>query len=89
MVDLERLMAALSDEVILRQESDKTEELSEVFLESIQKTLREIKTGADSDDFSDLSVINFIILADSLGYDHREISNFVKSLNLVDSETEE
>jgi len=84
MAKIDSLLSALQGEVqrITDEKAslDRSEELAEVFLEAIHKTLRDIKLGADSDDFPDLTVINFVLLAAEKEFDVRSISSFVKAL---------
>lgn len=47
-----------------------------IFADAIHKTLVEIKQGADSREFPDLVVINFIIQAAREGYSAKEIKDF-------------
>lgn len=59
---------------------DKTDELSAVFEEAIKAALRDIKAGADSDDFRELAVINFVMMTAELNYDIRSVKLFVEQL---------
>lgn len=79
------LMVALRGEVdrIVEKKAveDKSEELSEILLDSIHKTLREIKMGANSDEFQDLTVVNFVLTADNAGYPVDSIKSFIHELS--------
>lgn len=84
MASISQLLSALHGEVnriaLEQAEEDKTEELSEVLLDAINLTMREIKYGADSDDFADLTVANFMIEAAKRDYSDAAIARFVKAL---------
>lgn len=81
------LLDALKGEVdrisTQRAAEDKTEELSELLVDSIHQTLKEIKMGANSEDFQDLTVINFVVSADDAGYSSETIRSFVQGLKTV------
>jgi hypothetical protein len=55
--------------------------LTSLFQTSINKTMEEIKLGANSIDFPDFVVINLIINAAQAGYSVLEIKVFVDSLS--------
>lgn len=57
-----------------------SKDMYEIFEQSIHKTIVEIKDGADSDDFSDLVVINLLIEAAQQGHDTETIRKFVERL---------
>lgn len=63
--------------------NDKSDELEELLLLSINNSLHEIKMGADSEEFQDLTMINFVINADDAGYSVPVIHEFVKELKSV------
>ena len=81
---ISEILAALHNEVsrIATEQAgiDKSDELEAVLLESIHRTLVEIKEGADSDDFADLTVANFIIAAAEADYSTPSIDLFVSAL---------
>ena len=79
--DLYAALQSEVDRVVHEQEAaDKSDELSEVLLATIRETLGQIKLGADSDEFAELTIINFIIRASDEGYTPLEIKNFVQTL---------
>lgn len=86
------LMEALRSEVDriarTRAHEDQTEALSELLLESINKTLREIKLGARAEEFQELTIINFVVSADEAGYSTETIADFVNELKAVRHEEE-
>lgn len=92
MAHINELMFALKSEISRiseeRSGQDHQEELSEILLEAVNKTLREIKMGADSDDFQELTIINFIILADSAGFPSDILLSFVNELKKSDEDLE-
>lgn len=55
--------------------------LEEIFESAVDQTMREIKFGANSDDFKDLVVVNFVVAAAKNGYATDEIHNFVMKLS--------
>lgn len=81
------LMEALRGEVdritTEKASEDKREELSGLLLDSIHKTLREIKMGAHTEDFQELTVVNFVVTADAAGYSTDTIRDFVQELGSV------
>ena len=84
MARIEELINALNNEVhrIADQrvaEEARREELSSLLLDAIHKTLKEIKMGASSSDFQELTVVNFIIMAAD-SFTTEEIRGFVEEL---------
>lgn len=81
------LMRAIHSEVEAIAErnanNEDREELKTIFVDSIHHTLRDIKRGADSDTFQDLTVANFIISAGGAGYPPPAIREFVRELAAV------
>lgn len=69
---------------LISQKSNDREDLSKIFSKALRKTVIEIQRGANLDDFTDLAVINLIIMADSDGYSPREINDFVQKLKPYD-----
>lgn len=85
MADLGDLMAALKGEIdrisSSRAADVKSDELSGILLLSIHSTLRDIKQGANSDEFQDLTVLNFVVSADAAGYSKDSIQSYVRELS--------
>lgn len=54
--------------------------LEGIFSEVIGQTMKEIKAGANSDDFADLVVINLLIRAGQEGFHATEVQGFVQTL---------
>jgi len=54
--------------------------LDTLFIQAITKALEDIKRGADSDEFQELSVVNLLLEASDAGYSHQEIGDFVRAL---------
>lgn len=83
------LIAAIKEEAqqvteARAQEATETEEeLQGILADSIQLTLKEIKEGANSEEFKDLTVINFLIQADDAGYSPEVIRGFVQDLKTI------
>lgn len=81
------LLAALRGEVdrIVQSKVDEDlrEELSELLIFSISATLHDIRMGAQSDEFQELTVLNFVVSADGAGHSKETISAFVRELNNV------
>lgn len=59
--------------------------LNDVLSLSIEKTMLEIKTGANPKDFHDLVIINFIIDSDDYGFKAKEIKEYV--ITIKDAQT--
>lgn len=59
--------------------------LGETFIDSIHLALDDIKRGADSDDFRDLAVANFLISAAQHRVPTDDVANFVSSLGESES----
>ena len=55
--------------------------LKDVFDEAVHKSMLEVKGGADSDNFSDFVIINFITIAARMGYSTENIRKFVADLS--------
>lgn len=87
MAQLGDLMAALKAEVdrisASRAQETEREELSDILLTSIHSTLRDIKYGANSDEFQELTVLNFVTHADSAGHAPEAIRSYVQELSKV------
>lgn len=74
-----------SKAVLLEQENnDDRLDLGLLFIKSIQKTVREIREGANTDDFADLTVINLIIMGANEGYEADEMRSFIQKLKSDD-----
>ena len=75
-----------SKAVLLEQENnDDRLDLGLLFIKSIQKTVREIREGANTDDFADLTVINLIIMGANEGYEADEMRSFIQKLKSDDN----
>ena len=55
-------------------------ELSSLFIRAIKKTNREIKLGLDTDLFTDLVVVNFLVLAAQKKLPIERVERFVEQL---------
>lgn len=64
--------------------NDNRVDLGELFMKSIRKTMKEIRHGANSDDFSELVVVNLIIMGSNEGYSAEEMKDFVMDLKSTD-----
>lgn len=80
LISLIRSKAVLLEE----QYDDPRVELGVLFMRAIQKTVREINEGANSEDFSDLTVINLIIMGANEGYEADEMRSFINKLKTDD-----
>lgn len=69
-------VAAFVNEVKSRSGSDDSR-LDRVFELSVSQAMREVKMGADSDDFADMVILNFVTNAARAGCSAREIRSFV------------
>ena len=72
-------IAAFVDEVRSRSGGDDSG-LDRVFERSVSQAMREVKMGADSDDFADMVVMDFVVNAARAGYSAEEIRAFVHFL---------
>lgn len=54
--------------------------LNDVFFHAMQKSVQEIGHGADSADFAELTIMNFIIMGDSEGYQPEDLKSFISEL---------
>lgn len=82
--------AIRSKAVLLDQENnDDRLDLGALFMKAIQKTVREITKGADTDSFADLTVINLIIMGAEEGYGADEMRVFINELKVSDSDGDE
>lgn len=72
-------VAAFVNEVKSRSGSDDSR-LDRVFELSVSQAMREVKMGADSDDFSDMVILNFVTNAARAGCSAEEIRAFVRFL---------
>lgn len=82
MSKLVSLISAIKVEVdrINQSETDTRTSLASLLIRSIDKTMIEIKRGADSDDFPDLTIINLIIMGAQEGYSAGEMRGFIEEL---------
>lgn len=82
MSKLVNLISAIKVEVdrINQSETDTRTSLASLLIRSIDKTMIEIKRGADSDDFPDLTIINLIIMGAQEGYSAGEMRGFIEEL---------
>lgn len=87
---LHDLIGAILQEAdrINQSEEDPRVDLSLLLIRSIEKTMVEIKRGANSDDFQDLTVINLIIMGSDEEYTADEMRVFIQDLK-TDAEPEE
>ena len=65
---------------INQSEEDTRTELSVLLIRAIEKTMVEIKRGANSEDFQDHTVINLIIMGASEDYTADEMKLFIADL---------
>lgn len=72
-------VAAFVNEVKSRSGSDDSR-LDRVFELSVSQAMREVKMGADSDDFADIAILNFVTNAARAGCSAEEIRAFVHFL---------
>jgi hypothetical protein len=82
MSKLVSLISAIKVEVdrINQSETDNRTPLASLLIRSIDKTMIEIKRGADSDDFPDLTIINLIIMGAQEQYTAAEMRGFIEEL---------
>lgn len=90
MSKLVSLISAIKSEVdrINQSETDVRTPLASLLIRSIDKTMIEIKRGADSEDFPDLTIINLIIMGAQEGYTAGEMRGFIDELK-PDSDPDE
>lgn len=72
-------VAAFVNEVKSRSGGDNSR-LDRVFELSVSQAMREVKMGADSDDFADMVILNFVTNAARAGCSASEIRSFVRFL---------
>jgi len=72
-------VAAFVNEVKSRSGSDDSR-LDRVFELSVSQAMREVKMGADSDDFADMVILNFVTNAARAGCSAEEIRTCVRFL---------
>lgn len=75
--------------ILISQNTDEREDLGVLFMKALKKTVIEIQNGANSDEFSDLTVVNLIILGDKEGYSADEMREFIQELKSPDDDEEE
>lgn len=77
------LVEAIKAEAVKSINSSKDERLplEDIFEKSLRQTLREIKFGADSRNFPELVIINFIISSSKNGYEAYEIRDVLESIS--------
>lgn len=81
----------LEAEKVSHKEIDTRQDLTVIFQDSISQTMQEIKLGANSSEFPDFVMINFIIAAFKEGFNANEIKDFIDhtlELNYDDYEGE-
>lgn len=76
LIDAIRSRSSLINEEL----NDDRVDLGDLFIKSIRKTMKEIRHGANSDDFSELVVVNLIIMGSNEGYTSEEMKDFVMNL---------
>lgn len=79
---LDNLISAILEEAekVNKSEEDSRVHLTILLVRAIEKTMTEIKRGANSEDFQDLTVINLIIMGAQEGYHTTEMRAFVSEL---------
>lgn len=75
--------------ILISQKTDDREDLGVLFMKALKKTVIEIQKGAKSEEFSDLTVINLIILGDKEGYSADEMRGFIEELKAPDDDEDE
>lgn len=78
-----------SKSALINQESDDRTDLGVLFMQAVKKTVHEITEGADTYDFSDLTVVNLIIMGANEGYDASEMREFIHKLKFDESLNDE
>lgn len=64
---------------IAEEESD-DDTLQDLFVRAIKRSMREIREGADSEDFSDLTIANFLIMGSESKFTVQELRDFIEQL---------
>lgn len=72
--------------ILISENTDEREDLGVLFMKSLKKTVIEIQNGANSDEFSELTVINLIILGHEEGYTAEEMRWFVEKLKAPEND---
>lgn len=83
---LDNLVNAILEEAerVNKAEEDPRVHLTVLLVRAIERTMLEIKRGADSEDFQDLAVINLIIMGAQENYTTAEMGAFVRELKNED-----
>lgn len=75
------IMTALNNEVHRitdeNEKNDRYDELSEILIESIDKTLQEIESGADVEDFKKRTIVNLALAAARADFSDESIKLFI------------
>lgn len=85
LIGIIRSKSSLIEDESSTNRTDDRPELFFLFTKAIKKTLAEIKDGASSDDFAELSVVNLIILG-ARYYSAEEMRSFIHRLRTDDPE---
>lgn len=88
MSTLNKLIDAIRAEasfLLEQNQEDSRVDLGVLFVKALRKTLREIGKGADTNDFSELTVINLIIMGAEEGYSADEMRAFIQKLKSDES----
>lgn len=57
------------------------EPLTVIFAKAVNLSLEDVSKGCDPEDFAQVTIVNFSVLASREGYKTSDIRGFVKSLN--------
>lgn len=60
---------------------EEKEPLTVIFAKAISLSLEDVSKGCDPEDFAQVTIVNFSVLASREGYKTSDIRGFVKSLN--------
>lgn len=74
-----------SKSALIEQNSGDREDFGVLFMKALRRTVIEVQRGSDSEEFTELTVANLIIMADKEGYSAEEINDFVQQLKSYDN----
>lgn len=72
--------AITSRAALLEEPPENRADLGYLFIRALRKTVNEVHRGAKADDFTDLTVINLIIMGADEGYTAEEMRDFISQL---------
>lgn len=87
MANIDDLIKTIQSRAVeLHERSSALDDLDSIFENAVHKTMEEIHRSKDNSAFSELVIINFILMGDKKGYSVDQLKNFLQMLRQDDTD---